>query len=78
MRGRQKLIVVSNRGPVTFASDEQGERVLRRGGGGLVTALRSLISRHDVTWIASAMSAEDHEVAEEADGRPRPTGRRTG
>src|SRR6266511_3048059 len=68
MRGRQKLIVVSNRGPVTFASDEQGERVLRRGGGGLVTALRSLISRHDVTWIASAMSAEDHEVAEEADG----------
>src|SRR5215211_1372397 len=68
MRGRQKLIVVSNRGPVTFASDEKGERVAGRGGGGLVTALRSLISHHDVTWIASAMSAEDHEVAEQADG----------
>jgi trehalose 6-phosphate synthase len=68
MRGRQKLIVVSNRGPVTFASDEKGERVAGRGGGGLVTALRSLISHHDVTWIASAMSAEDHELAEQADG----------
>jgi trehalose 6-phosphate synthase len=68
MGGRRKLIVVSNRGPVTFASDEKGERVLGRGGGGLVTALRSLISHHDVTWIASAMSPEDHQVAEEADG----------
>jgi trehalose 6-phosphate synthase len=68
MRGRRKLIVVSNRGPVTFASDESGERVLGRGGGGLVTALRSLVSHHEVTWIASAMSAEDHEVAEEAEG----------
>jgi trehalose 6-phosphate synthase len=68
MRGRRKLIVVSNRGPVTFASDESGRRVLGRGGGGLVTALRSLLSHHDVTWIASAMSPEDHEVAEEAEG----------
>ncbi len=68
MRGRRKLIVVSNRGPVTFASDEKGERVLGRGGGGLVTALRGLLSHHDVTWIASAMSPEDHQVAEEAHG----------
>src|SRR6266540_723622 len=68
MPGRQKLIVVSNRGPVTFASDEQGERVLGRGGGGLVTALRSLVSHHDVTWIASAMSDEDKLVAAESAG----------
>ena len=33
-----------------------GERVARRGGGGLVTALRSLVAHHDVTWIASAMT----------------------
>jgi trehalose 6-phosphate synthase len=60
--------VVSNRGPVTFALDESGQRALRRGGGGLVTALRSLVSHHDVTWIPSAMSAEDYEVAAEANG----------
>ena len=63
-----KLIVVSNRGPVTYARDAQGERVARRGGGGLVTALRSLVTHHDVTWVASAMSAEDRGVAEESGG----------
>jgi trehalose 6-phosphate synthase len=68
MGARRKLIVVSNRGPVTFDRDADGERVARRGGGGLVTALRSLVAMHDVTWIASAMTDEDLRVAEEADG----------
>ena len=63
---RRKLIVVSNRGPVSFARDPDGSRVVRRGGGGLVTALRSLVALHDVTWIASAMSDEDRRVAAEA------------
>jgi trehalose 6-phosphate synthase len=65
---RRKLIVVSNRPPVTFGRDPDGNRVPRRGGGGLVTALRSLVARHDVTWIAAAMSAEDRAVAAEAGG----------
>jgi trehalose 6-phosphate synthase len=69
MNGRRKLIVVSNRGPVTFSRDESGQRVARRGGGGLVTALRSLVTSQDVTWIASAMSLEDYAVVEEANGR---------
>jgi trehalose 6-phosphate synthase len=61
MASRRNLIVVSNRGPVTF-NWSGGERVARRGGGGLVTALRSLVLHHDVTWIASAMSDEDRVV----------------
>jgi trehalose 6-phosphate synthase len=60
---RRKLIVVSNRGPVSYFRDERGERTARRGGGGLVTALRGLAARHDVTWIASAISDEDHVLA---------------
>ncbi len=68
MGARRKLIVVSNRGPVGFDRDATGERVARRGGGGLVTALRSLVAMHDVTWIASAMTDEDRAVAEEAGG----------
>ena len=68
MRGRRKLIVVSNRGPVSFSRDDSGERLARRGGGGLVTALRSLVNYHDVTWIASAMTVEDYAVAEDAGG----------
>src|SRR5512145_3266585 len=66
MVGRRKLIVVSNRGPVLYDRDPVGIRVARRGGGGLVTALRSLVAMHDVTWVASAMTDEDRAVAAEA------------
>src|SRR5262245_44485959 len=69
MPERRKLIVVSNRGPVGFGRDSAGGRTTRRGGGGLVTALRSLVSHHDVTWIASAIGPEDHAVAAESGGR---------
>jgi trehalose 6-phosphate synthase len=69
MGARRKLIVVSNRGPATFDRDAEGGRVARRGGGGLVTALRSLVAMHDVTWIASAMTDEDRLVAAEAGGK---------
>jgi trehalose 6-phosphate synthase len=65
---RRKLIVVSNRGPVSYRRDDDGTRFARRGGGGLVTALGSLVSRHDVTWIATAMTEEDRVVAAEAAG----------
>jgi trehalose 6-phosphate synthase len=70
-----KLIVVSNRGPVTYARDASGARVARRGGGGLVTALRGLLSHHDVTWIASAAGPEDRAVAQEAGGSLEETSR---
>jgi trehalose 6-phosphate synthase len=61
-------VVVSNRGPVSYLRSPEGERVPRRGGGGLVTALRSLVAQHEVTWIASAMSEEDAVVAAERGG----------
>jgi trehalose 6-phosphate synthase len=64
---RRRLIVVSNRGPVSYAL-EDGERVARRGSGGLVTALGGLVSHHDVTWIASALTDEDTAVALDAGG----------
>ena len=60
------LVLVSNRGPVTFGPD--GE--IRRGTGGLVTALIGLASHRDVTWIASAMTDEDVAAAEENEGKP--------
>ena len=65
MPRRRPLIVVSNRGPVSYDRDEHGARIERRGGGGLVTALRGLREQHDVTWIASASTDEDRVVATE-------------
>ena len=68
MAARRKLIVVANRGPVSFAKDSTGVRITKRGAGGLVTALRSLVRHHEVTWVASAMSDEDVAVAAERRG----------
>ncbi len=62
------LVLVSNRGPVTFEAD--GE--IKRGTGGLVTALTGLASYRDVTWIASAMTDEDIATAQRYDGQPFP------
>jgi trehalose 6-phosphate synthase len=65
MADRRKLIVVANRGPVSYARSPEGERIVKRGAGGLVTALRGLVTQHDVTWIGSAISDEDRAVAAE-------------
>jgi trehalose 6-phosphate synthase len=59
------LILVSNRGPVTF---EPGGEV-KRGTGGLVTALTGLASHREATWIASAMTDDDVAKSEEHGGR---------
>jgi trehalose 6-phosphate synthase len=63
---QQPLVLVSNRGPVTFQDDGS----VKRGGGGLVTALTGLASHRDAVWIASAMSEGDAARAREAGGRP--------
>jgi trehalose 6-phosphate synthase len=60
------LVLVSNRGPVTYQEDGS----VKRGTGGLVTALTGLASHRDAIWIASAMTEEDVEVARENGGRP--------
>ena len=60
------LVLVSNRGPVTF--DDDGS--FTRGGGGLVTALTGLASHRDAVWIASAMTDGDVAKAQENEGRP--------
>jgi trehalose 6-phosphate synthase len=62
----QRLVLVSNRGPVTFQDDGS----VKRGTGGLVTALTGLASHRDATWIASALTDADTRRAEEAGGRP--------
>ena len=62
------LVLVSNRGPVQFRSDG----TMRRGGGGLVTALTGLASYRDVTWIASAMSEADAEASHSHGGKAFP------
>ncbi len=59
------FVIVSNRGPVTFARGEDGERTYSRGAGGLVTALNAVSRRRETVWIASATSEEDVAVSRE-------------
>jgi trehalose 6-phosphate synthase len=62
---RGPLVLVSNRGPVTFEDDGS----VKRGTGGLVTALTGLASHRDAVWIASALTEGDARKAHEAEGR---------
>ena len=66
----QRLVIVSNRGPAQFERGADGERVVQRGGGGLVTALTGLVARRHALWVASAMTEEDVAVAREAGDDP--------
>jgi len=59
----EPLVVVSNRGPVTHRRAPDGSLAAVRGAGGLVAALAPLAERHDVAWVASAMSDADRDVA---------------
>ena len=62
------LVLVSNRGPVTYDLDDNGNRFEKRGTGGLVTALTGLVNhRNDTLWVASAMTEEDAVVSAEHD-----------
>jgi len=58
------LILVSNRGPVTFGDDGG----FKRGTGGLVTALTGLAEHRELLWVASTMTAGDVVRAREARG----------
>ena len=62
----EQVILVSNRGPVTFDTDEQGEQVVIAGGGGLVTALSGLVDLTPVVWISAAISDEDVRLQQDA------------
>lgn len=61
-----RIVIVSNRGPLTFSRTDTGERTYSRGAGGLVTALNAVSRRsEDAVWIASAQSEEDVKVSKE-------------
>ncbi len=59
----QPVVIVSNRGPLSFSLDERSGLVSRRGGGGLITALGPAIAGRGATWIAAALSEADREAA---------------
>jgi hypothetical protein len=76
-RGGGRLLVASNRGPLSFTVAPDGSLSARRGGGGLVSGLMpglsSLAGHAEVLWICAALSDADRAAA-----RQDPDGRRFG
>jgi trehalose 6-phosphate synthase len=74
---RRRLLVASNRGPLSFAMAPDGSLSARRGGGGLVSGLMpglsALAGQAEVLWICAALSDADRAAA-----RQDPDGRRFG
>jgi trehalose 6-phosphate synthase len=61
--GDRRLIIATNRGPVTFTAAADGSLRPRRGSGGLVTALGQVGRHVPLTWIAAAMGEGDRRAA---------------
>jgi len=57
------VVVVSNRGPLSFREDHDGRLVARRGAGGLVSGLGPLLVGTDALWVAAAMTDGDRKAA---------------
>jgi trehalose 6-phosphate synthase len=68
LAGDARLNVVSNRGPLTFRHG-RGDWTVRRGSGGLVTALAELGRLAPITWVSAAMDSADREAAALLAGR---------
>ncbi len=63
-----RVLVASNRGPVSFTLDDDGQLSVRRGGGGMVSGLASVAGQADVLWVCAALSDADRAAARRAPG----------
>jgi trehalose 6-phosphate synthase len=59
--GDRRLLIATNRGPVTFSIGADGGLRPRRGSGGLVTALSQVGQHVPLTWLAAPFSDGDRQ-----------------
>ncbi|MEU6276754.1 trehalose-6-phosphate synthase [Streptomyces populi] len=60
--GAHRILVASNRGPVTYEAREDGSLHARRGGGGLVSGLSAIGPDAGALWVCSALGDGDREA----------------
>jgi trehalose 6-phosphate synthase len=77
---KQRVLVASNRGPVSYQLGDDGALVGRRGGGGLVAGMTSglaaVAEQAEVTWICAALSDGDRVAARSPQAAPGDAGDR--
>jgi len=65
-----RVLIASNRGPVSFSLGNDGKLTSRRGGGGVVAGLSAVAGRAEVLWVCAALNDADRAAARAApDGR---------
>jgi trehalose 6-phosphate synthase len=67
-KARGRVLVASNRGPVSFRLSDDGQLTGRRGGGGMVSGLSSVAGQAEVLWVCAALSDADRTAARAAPG----------
>src|SRR5919108_714682 len=63
-----RVLIASNRGPVSFTLGEDGTLTGRRGGGGVVSGLSSVAGAAEVLWVCAALTDADRAAARAAAG----------
>ncbi|GGR61082.1 MULTISPECIES: alpha,alpha-trehalose-phosphate synthase (UDP-forming) [Streptomyces] len=66
--GKARVLVASNRGPVSYQVREDGSLDARRGGGGLVSGLSAIGPDADSVWVCAALGDGDRAAVRRADG----------
>jgi trehalose 6-phosphate synthase len=61
-----RVLIASNRGPVSFTFGDDGRLTGRRGGGGMVSGLSALAGRAEVLWVCAALNDADRAAARAA------------
>ncbi|MFI1004430.1 trehalose-6-phosphate synthase [Streptomyces galbus] len=67
---KARVLVASNRGPVSYTVGEDGSLTAKRGGGGLVSGLSAIGPDADALWVCSALSDGDREAVRRGEGEP--------
>jgi trehalose 6-phosphate synthase len=64
----RSILVASNRGPVSFTFNDDGELSAKRGGGGVVSGLSTVAGQGNLLWVCAALSDADRAAARRAPG----------
>ncbi|PWG09635.1 trehalose-6-phosphate synthase [Streptomyces sp. V2] len=68
--GASRVLVASNRGPVSYSVGDDGTLHAKRGGGGVVSGLSAIDPDAGALWVCSALSDGDREAVRRGVGEP--------
>ena len=66
--GSARVLVASNRGPVSYSVGDDGSLHAKRGGGGVVSGLSAIDPDAGALWVCSALSDGDREAVRQGVG----------